>query len=237
MNLSAGRSLARNHVAEPDLIPMPQLTARALLFDLDGVLVDSIDNVELVWRDWANEHGFDADAIIKVVHGRRAADTVAAVAPELDLESEVAKLSARESTDARELRRISGASELIAKLPKTQWAVVTSGTRAVATFRLEVGGIPMPTTMIAAEDVTQGKPNPEGYLKAASLLGFAPSDCVVIEDAPAGLGAARAAGMNSVGVASTYDTSALSEATMVVLRLADLVAHVDETSGIITLTS
>lgn len=211
-----------------------EISARALLFDLDGVLVDSIAAVELAWRDWATGHGFDADAIIAVVHGRRAADTVRAVAPQLDLEHEVAELSRRESTEARGLLPIQGARELIAMLPGGQWAVVTSGTRDVAKFRLGVGGIPVPETLVSAEDVTRGKPDPEGYLKAAKALGFSPSECVVIEDAPAGLEAARSAGMRSVGVASTFKADALVGATIVVQTLAELHVQIDD-QGVLTL--
>lgn len=211
-----------------------QISARALLFDLDGVLVDSIAAVELAWRDWATGHGFDADAVIAVVHGRRAADTVRAVAPHLNLDREVAALSKRESTEARGLLPIPGAGALIAKLAPGQWAVVTSGTRDVAKFRLGVGGIAVPDTLVSAEDVTRGKPDPEGYLNAAKSLGFLPSECVVIEDAPAGLEAARSAGMQSVGVASTFHADALVGATIVVQTLAELRVSTGQ-DGVITL--
>lgn len=212
------------------------LNARALLFDLDGVLVDSIRNVELVWRDWATERGFDADQIIAVVHGRRAADTVAAVAPGLNVRDEVAILSERESSDRRGLFPIAGASPLIASLPMPQWAVVTSGTRAVATFRLGVGEIPMPNVLIAADDVSRGKPDPEGYLRGAALLGFAPSDCIVVEDAPAGIEAARAAGMRSIGIASTFPASALTRATVVLNAITDVSAAVDPDTMLLNIT-
>lgn len=210
-----------------------ELTVRALLFDLDGVLVDSIVGVELAWREWATGHGFDPDAVIAVVHGRRAADTVAEVAPHLNLQEEVAALSHREATDPRGLVAVPGAAELIARLQPGQWAVVTSGTRAVATFRLGVGGIPVPATMVAAEDVTRGKPNPEGYLRAAELLGFSPAECAVVEDAPAGIAAARAAGMQSVGIASTFPADALKDATIVVQALADMVVRADAATGLL----
>lgn len=212
---------------------MNTLTARALLFDLDGVLVDSIESVEYAWRQWAISHNLDADAILHVVHGRRAADTVAAVAPHLNLNDEVAALSQSESTESRGLHPIEGASALVSRLGTHQWAVVTSGTRAVATFRLRVGGVPMPDTLIAAEDVSKGKPDPEGYLKAAQLLGFQASECIVVEDAPAGLRAARAAGMQSVGIGSTFDVSELTDATMVVQNLMDIDVRVDAVTGLL----
>ncbi len=198
-----------------------------MLFDLDGVLVDSTHNVEMVWRDWAARHDMDADVVIAVVHGRRAADTVAAVAPHLNVDEEVFALSARESTDARGIEAIPGASTLVAGLPAGRWAVVTSGTRAVATFRMGVGGIPQPSVLVAAEDVVQGKPDPEGYLRAAAMLGVEPADCVVIEDAPAGLAAAKAAGMQRIGVASTFDASTLTDAMIVVRSVADLHVRID----------
>lgn len=214
-----------------------ELTVRAMLFDLDGVLVDSTEGVELAWRDWASGHGLDAEAVIAVVHGRRAADTVAEVAPSLNVRDEVAALSHREATDARGIHPIPGAAALVSSLPPARWAVVTSGTRAVATFRLEVGSVPMPAVLIAAEDVSRGKPDPEGYLRAARLLGVDPSECVVIEDAPAGLSAAKAAGMHSVGVATTFDASALVDATIVVRAIADLAVHFDETTQTLRLTA
>jgi sugar-phosphatase len=213
------------------------LTARALLFDLDGVLVDSIASVEFAWRDWAASHNMDADEILRVVHGRRAADTVAAVAPHLNLQDEVASLSKRESTESRGLHPIEGATALVSRLATNQWAVVTSGTRVVATFRLRVGGVPMPNTLVAAEDVTRGKPDPEGYLKAAQLLGRKPSECIVVEDAPAGLIAARAAGMQSIGIASTFDALQLTDATMVVQKLADIEVQGDGESGLLHITA
>lgn len=206
-----------------------------MLFDLDGVLVDSTEGVELAWRDWASGHGLDADAVIAVVHGRRAADTVAAVAPQLNVHDEVVALSHRESTDARGIHTIAGAKELVTRLPANRWAVVTSGTRAVATFRLGVGGIPVPTILVAADDVSRGKPDPEGYLRAAQLLGVDATQCVVVEDAPAGLKAAQAAGMKSIGVATTFDASALGDATLVVKSLAELRVTVDSKTSSITI--
>lgn len=212
---------------------MNSLTARALLFDLDGVLVDSIESVEFAWRDWATSHNLDANAILRVVHGRRAADTVAAVAPHLDLQQEVAALSKRESTESRGLHPIDGASALVSRLGTNQWAVVTSGTREVATFRLRIGGVSMPHTLVAAEDVLKGKPDPEGYLKAAQVLGRQPSECIVVEDAPAGLLAASAAGMQSIGIGTTFDVSQLTAATMVVRNLTDLDVQVDAATGLL----
>ncbi len=203
------------------------MNVSAILFDLDGVLVDSIAGVELVWRDWATAHGFDADAVVAVVHGRRAADTVAAVAPHLDVATELAALTAREASDTRGIQPIDGAAAFVSALPPQAWAVVTSGMRAAATFRLGVGGVPVPKVLVSAEDVERGKPDPSCYLLGAQRLGVAPSECLVIEDAPAGLAAAKAAGMRSIGVTTTYDVAALQDATVVVRSVADLVVRVD----------
>lgn len=212
---------------------MNTLTARALLFDLDGVLVDSIASVEFAWRDWARDHNMDADEILRVVHGRRAADTVAAIAPHLDVAAEVDDLTRRESTESRGLYPINGVAPFIARLSAKQWAVVTSGTRPVATFRLSVGGVPVPNAFVTAEDVVKGKPDPEGYLKGAQLLGLTPADCIVVEDAPAGLLAARAAGMRSIGIASTFDIAQLADATMAVQKFSDLWLEIDDATGLL----
>lgn len=194
--------------------------ATALLFDLDGVLVDSVQCVRSVCTDWALAHSLDPEFVLRSGQGRRVQDTVRAVAPHLDLETEVARLVAMEAQTTDGLYPIEGASELLAALPPNAWAVVTSGAREVATLRLRYVGLPIPGTLITADDVSQGKPHPEGYLAAARALGRTPSDCVVIEDAPPGIEAAIAAGMRSIGIAGTFAAADLSRATAVLPSLA-----------------
>jgi len=183
--------------------------ATTILFDLDGVLVDSTECVERSWRTWAVRRGLDPERVMQVAHGRRTIETVALVAPHLSLADEVAALEGVEAQTTEGVYEIPGARELLERLPGDAWAIVTSGVRAVATLRIRHTGLPMPRVLVCADEINRGKPDPEGYLSAAARLGRAPADCVVIEDTPPGLEAARAAGMRSIGVAGTYPASAL----------------------------
>lgn len=177
------------------------LSAIALiLFDLDGVLVDSLPVIERILRVWAAEHDLDADKAVALSHGRRDIDLIRLIAPHLDAEAEAARVFEREEHDTTGVRAMPGAADLLATLPADSWAVVTSGTRAVATARIAAAGLPMPRLLLAAEDVVEGKPSPAGYLQAAALLGQDPERCLVVEDAEAGALAARAAGMECLGV-------------------------------------
>jgi sugar-phosphatase len=209
----------------------PVLHCHALLFDLDGVLVDSLPSVERSWRAWAARHGIDAEALLPTVHGRRAIDTIRATAPELDAEAELAALVASEATDTADVTALPGAAELISALPPRQWAVVTSGAPPVALARLRSAGLPVPPVLITATDVGRGKPDPEGYLTAAVRLGIAPGECVVVEDAPAGVAAARAGRMRVVALTTTMPADALRGADVIVPSLAALVVEVDGRAG------
>jgi sugar-phosphatase len=177
-----------------------QIPARGLLFDNDGVLVDSDAAVAASWSRWALEHDLDPAAVLAVVHGRRAADTVADLVAE-DRRAAAAELIDRyELQDAGTVPAVAGAADLLAALPPDVWAVVTSGTPALATARLTAAGLPLPGAMVTGHDVRTGKPDPEGYLLGARLLGVPPEETVVVEDAPAGIAAGRAAGARVVGV-------------------------------------
>ena len=195
-----------------------------ILFDLDGVLVDSTECVERSWRTWAVRRGLDPERVMQVAHGRRTIETVALVAPHLSLADEVAALEGVEAQTTEGVYEIPGARELLERLPRDAWAIVTSGVRAVATLRIRHTGLPMPRVLVCADEIRRGKPDPEGYLTAAARLGRAPADCVVIEDTPPGLEAARAAGMRSIGIAGTYPASALT-ADLVVPSLTSLPAE------------
>jgi sugar-phosphatase len=197
----------------------------AILFDLDGVLVNSTIAVERQWRRWAAEHHMPAEKVIHAAHGRRTVETVAYLAPHLDSQAEAKLLEEREAADIAGVTAITGAVELLACLPAERWAVVTSGTRYLATTRLGNFGIPLPTILVTAEDVEKGKPDPAPYLKGAALLGFAPKECLVVEDAPAGIEAAHAAGMRVVALPSTYPADELSHADAIVSDLAHLQAR------------
>jgi mannitol-1-/sugar-/sorbitol-6-phosphatase len=198
------------------------LRCRAILFDLDGVLVDSAERVEKTWREWAARHHLDAELVIAAAHGRRTVETVALVAPDLSADAELRALETSEATNSDGIYEIAGARDLLQQLPPERWAVVTSGIRAVAEFRIRHTGLPMPAIMICAEEISRGKPDPEGYLAAAEQLGVSPSDCVVIEDAPPGIEAAKAAGMRAIAIATTYPPERLEAADLIVTHLADL---------------
>ena len=197
---------------------MIRLTCKAVLFDLDGVLADSTAIVDRVWREWAAERDLDGDALMSIAHGRPAAEVIAAVAPQLSVEEEVRELERREA-DASGVAPIAGALRLLASLPERSWAVVTSGTSPLAASRLLAIDAPEPPVLVTADDVRAGKPNPEGYLKAARSLGAAPAECVVIEDSPAGVEAGRAGGMAVIGVTTTFPAESLAGATAVVPSL------------------
>jgi sugar-phosphatase len=191
----------------------------AILFDLDGVLVDSTRSVERQWRIWAREQGVDGDKLMAVGHGVRAVEVIRAVAPHLDAEAEVRKLESREADDHDGVAVMPGAAELVRAIPADRWGVVTSGTRHLASERLRFFGIPAPKIMVTADDVADGKPHPGPYLKGAERLGMNPAECLVIEDAPAGIQSAHAAGMKVIALTSTYPASALSGADLVIPKL------------------
>jgi mannitol-1-/sugar-/sorbitol-6-phosphatase len=201
---------------------MRSLRCKAILFDLDGVLVNSAELVERTWRVWASRHQLDAEKVIAVAHGRRTVETVRILAPHLAVDAEVAALESSEIITSEGVYEIPGARELLVLLSPETWAVVTSGIRAVAEFRIRLTGLPMPSVMICAEDLSRGKPDPEGYLTAAMRLGQLPKDCVVIEDAPAGIEAAHNAGMCVIAIAATYPADQLRAADLVVELLTDL---------------
>jgi sugar-phosphatase len=206
---------------------MPTFTCSAILFDLDGVLVDSTRSVERQWRIWAAEHNVNLDKLLEVAHGRRTSETIQLIAPHLDSHYDVNRIEGREAADTEGVTVMPGARQLVRSLPDGLWGVVTSGTRLLATARLELAGIPIPGVLVTAEDVANGKPHPEPYQKGAGLLGVKPEDCIVIEDAPAGIQSARTAGARVIALASTYPASELSSANAVIESLTDIRLRVD----------
>jgi mannitol-1-/sugar-/sorbitol-6-phosphatase len=198
---------------------MPVFSCVAILFDLDGVLVDSTRAVDREWREWAARKGVDGDAIMAIAHGVRTIEVIRRVAPHLDFEAEAAAIENHEAGDQRGVTVMPGAVDLVRSIPDGRWGVVTSGSRLLARNRLRYCGLPVPEVLITSDDVTHGKPHPEPYLKGAEGLGFAPGECLVIEDAPAGIESARAGGMRVIGMASTYAAEKLTEADAVVQGL------------------
>ena len=189
---------------------MRRFECSAVIFDVDGVLVDSAAFVEQQWRRWASARGLRAEPFLRVCHGRRALETIRLAAPHLNAEAEVAAFGPAEETAAERIGALAGAGRLLATLPADTWGVATSAIRAAATARLRRAGLPVPAVLVSAEDVTRGKPSPDVYLLAASRIGAAPSECLVVEDAPAGIEAARAAGMAVVGLTTTHRADQLS---------------------------
>ena len=191
-------------------MPTTELTCRAVLFDCDGVLVNSEASVERAWRRWADMYGLDPVTVPRSTLGRRAQDSVADLLSPADRERGLATINALELDDAVSVSAVAGASRLIESIPDSARAIVTSGSQALALARLAAAGILPPALLITGDTVATGKPAPEGYLQAAAALGVRPGDAVVLEDSPAGIEAARAAGVCGViGVGSTAaDTGA-----------------------------
>jgi mannitol-1-/sugar-/sorbitol-6-phosphatase len=188
----------------------------ALLSDLDGVLVDSTDAVALAWHSWANRNGLDADAVVAVAHGVRAAETIVRFAPDLDADAEVAALEAEEQRLVGRSRPIPGARTMLAEVPAERLAIVTSGSLGIASARLRTVGLSAPPVLITADDVARGKPDPQGYLAAAAALGVPAERCLVVEDAPAGVTAAVRAGATVVAVTTSHATEELTHAHVTV---------------------
>jgi len=171
----------------------------AVLFDMDGTLIDSRIVVERGWRQWAARHGLDPAAVVVAAQGRRTEDTVRRFCPEgVDPQAEIRALLAAEEADVEGIVALAGASSLLAQLPPGRWAVVTSAHAALARNRIAAARLPIPRVLVTAEDVVRGKPDPEGFQRAAAQLGFAPHRCLAFEDAPAGVVAAQAAGATVV---------------------------------------
>lgn len=198
---------------------MPTFSCSAILFDLDGVLVDSTRAVDREWREWAQRKGVDGDAVMAIAHGVRTVEVIRRVAPQLDAEAEASAIENHEAGDQRGVTVMPGAADLLHSIPEGQWGVVTSGSRLLATNRLRHCGLPVPEVLVTSDDVTHGKPHPEPYLKGARRLRCSPADCLVIEDAPAGIQSARAGGMKVVGITSTYAAEILNHADAVIGKL------------------
>ncbi|MEU6504914.1 HAD family hydrolase [Streptomyces sp. NPDC046942] len=179
------------------------LTARALLLDMDGTLVNSDAVVERIWRRWAERHGLDGDEVMKVVHGRQGHASMAVLLPDRPVEQNLAdnaRMLAEETADVAGVVEIPGASAFLASLRGLPHALVTSADVALSTARMNAAGLPLPEVRITAESVGASKPDPEGFLKGAAELGVEPGECVVFEDSGAGIAAGRSAGMTVVGV-------------------------------------
>ncbi len=191
---------------------MVEVTCSGLLFDLDGVLIDSTPAVARVWSSWAVEHGFEPEEIVRRAHGRPSMATIRELLPNADYEAENRKVEQGEIDDVAGLVPLPGAHELLNSLPDDRWAIVTSCTRTLAEVRLKAAGLPVPRRLLTSNDVTNGKPAPEPYLKGAALLGVPSAKCLVFEDAPAGIRAGKSAGSRVIAFRTTAPDSELESA-------------------------
>lgn len=199
-----------------------------ILFDIDGTLVDSTTAVERSWRTWAREYRVDADEVLRVCHGRRTEDVVAEFVSPQQQSAAVARELALELADLGGVVALPGSRQILNALPPGRWAAVTSGERSLMTARLKASRLPIPSILISAEDVSTGKPSPEGYLKAAAALGLQAGHCLVIEDSLAGISAGRAAGAQVLAVTTTHARTELVGADMVVPDLSCLTVTVTD---------
>jgi len=195
---------------------------QGILFDNDGVLISSIGSVVRSWRKWAAMYDVPNADGYEVPHGVRAMDVIKALRPDIDAAAGLKVIEDIELEDVADLEVLPGVRALLASLPADRWAIVTSGTRRLIEGRLKVAQLPLPERLITADDVVNGKPDPEPYRKGAALLGFASTDCIVVEDAPSGVGAGIAAGSRVLAVLGTHSAEELSAATWVVRSLADV---------------
>jgi len=181
----------------------------AILFDMDGVLIDSTPAVARVWRGWAVEHGLDPEEVIRRAHGRPSIETIRHYLPGADHASLNREIELQEMEDLEGVVALPGSQALLRSLPLRRWTIVTSATRRLAEVRLRKAGLPIPANLITASDISHGKPHPEPYLTAASVLGFPATACIVIEDVPAGIQSGKAAGARVIGFPTTVPAAAL----------------------------
>jgi mannitol-1-/sugar-/sorbitol-6-phosphatase len=191
---------------------MNPIRCRGVLFDLDGVLVDSTPAVARVWAGWARKHGFDPDEVVRNAHGKPSIATIRELLPDGDHEAENREVERREIEDVEGVVPLPGAMELLQALTPEKWAIVTSCTRPLAGVRIRAAGLPKPKHLVTATDVLRGKPDPEPYLTGAQILGVAAKDCLVIEDAPAGIRAGKGAGACVLALRTTARDTELREA-------------------------
>ncbi|NMB54037.1 MAG: HAD family hydrolase [Leptolinea sp.] len=200
------------------------IECRAVLFDLDGVLIDSTECILRHWRDWAEKNHVDIRKIERVAHGLRTVETMRLVAPHQNVEQDAATFHDHELLDTEGIIAIDGALRLLTALPEWSWTIVTSASRDLVKVRMAKAGLQMPEKCVTADDVRNGKPSPEPYLLGAEKLGNTPQECVVVEDAPSGIEAGKKAGMRVIAIASTHSRQTLleTEADYIVDRLLDL---------------
>ncbi|HEU5337200.1 MAG TPA: HAD family hydrolase [Terriglobales bacterium] len=189
-----------------------EIACAALLFDMDGVLIDSTPAVARVWGQWARERGFDPAMVVRLAHGRPSLSTVRDLLPNADHEAENREVERREIADLQGVVPLPGAKRLLASLPPDRYAIVTSSTRKLAEVRLRAAGLPIPRFFVTSSDIVRGKPDPEPYLKAAARLQVSPEECIVVEDVPSGIRAGKSAGAHVIAFPTTVASDELCSA-------------------------
>jgi len=208
-----------------------RVETKGILFDMDGVLISSIGSVVRCWRQWAEHYDVPNAEIYEVPHGMRAIEIVKQLRPDIDPQEGLRVIEDMEMEDISGLTVLPGVRTLLASLPLDRWAIVTSATHRLLIRRLEVAGLPIPQRIISADMVERGKPDPEPYRRGAELLGLPPAECLVVEGAPSGVGAGKAAGCRVLGVLGTHSAEDLSEATWIVPSL-EVVTIDSDTDGL-----
>jgi sugar-phosphatase len=191
---------------------MLKINCRALLFDMDGVLIDSTPAVARVWKRWAVQHGFDPEKVASMAQGRPSITTIRELLPNADHHAENSEVERREMEDLEGVIACPGALKILEHLSANLWALVTSSTKPLAEVRLRAAGLPFPELIVTGSDVAHGKPHPEPFLKGAALVGFPPAQCIVVEDTPAGIRSGKAAGARVIAFRTTTLDSELRAA-------------------------
>jgi sugar-phosphatase len=188
------------------------VSARAILFDLDGVLVDSTPAISRVWTQWAIKHGFEPEKTVREAHGRPSIEALRDLLPDADHEALNLEIEGREIEDVEGVVPLPGALELLTSLPPDRWTIVTSCTRPLAEVRIRAAGLPVPPRIVTSSEISNGKPHPEPYLKGAQTLGVAIADCLVVEDVPAGICSGKSAGARVIALRTTAPDADLIDA-------------------------
>jgi mannitol-1-/sugar-/sorbitol-6-phosphatase len=213
-----------------------EISCQGILFDMDGILISSLEAVERSWSKWAELRGFDPAVARRIAHGRRAVDTITNLCPDCDSSVELKLIEDLEVADNEGLTVLPGVCDLLGSLPANRWTVVTSATERLARVRLAAGKIPAPAQLITADRVTRGKPHPEPFLAGAALLGIDPKDCVVFEDSAAGAIAGRAAGCTVVATTFSHSADSLAAAHYLVRDLTGVRADTTSAGLVLRLT-
>jgi len=203
-----------------------EIRCQAILFDMDGILISSLESVERSWAKWCSLRGVEFAAARAILHGCRAVDTVSRLRPDLDAEAEMKIIEDWEVADGEGVRILPGVPQVLAALPPHRWTVVTSATARLAPARMAQAGLPAPRQFVTADHVTWGKPHPEPYLAGAAILGFPPEQCVVFEDSESGTRAGRAAGCQVVATTFSHRPESLDAAHYVVEDLTGVQVNV-----------